>query len=86
MTQTVCPKCAARWTGANTSHCGACHQTFSGIRLFDRHRTHYGEHGRCWDPTDIVDSEGYRIMWPDNHGIWRSVEAYNPRPAPQRKG
>ena len=24
-----CARCTARWTGHNTSHCGACHETFT---------------------------------------------------------
>lgn len=73
---TTCITCQKSWGGANTSHCAACHETFSGIRLFDKHRLHYGEHGRCVDPADVVDIEGYRIMWTDAHGIWRNTRDY----------
>lgn len=31
-------RCGDRWAGANTSHCGVCHFTFTGVEAFDRHR------------------------------------------------
>lgn len=33
-----CARCANRWDGYNTAHCGACHETFTGVEAFDRHR------------------------------------------------
>lgn len=41
--------CGARWAGANTSHCGACHETFTSVGGFDRHR----KGGRCADPAEV---------------------------------
>lgn len=42
-------QCGARWAGANTSHCGNCHDTFSGVSTFDRHR----RDGRCVAPYHV---------------------------------
>ena len=36
---TICPRCQNRWTGFKTVHCTGCHQTFTGISAFDKHRT-----------------------------------------------
>jgi len=41
--------CEAWWAGANTCHCPACHETFSGVVTFDKHRSR----GRCLDPRQI---------------------------------
>ncbi len=42
-------RCGARWSGANTSHCGACCRTFTGVEAFDRHRPD----GVCTDPAAL---------------------------------
>jgi hypothetical protein len=49
-------------------HCSACHETFSGITLFDRHR----RNGECRRPGDL-GIELRRIR-----GVWRYAE---PRPS-----
>lgn len=43
-------RCGAKWTGYSTSHCSAsgCHQTFTSISTFDRHRSD----GQCHDPAE----------------------------------
>lgn len=41
--------CGARWSGANTAHCGACCVTFVGIGAFDLHR----RGGTCAQPATI---------------------------------
>lgn len=41
--------CGARWSGATTSHCGACHETFTSVGAFDRHRNG----SRCTNPEAI---------------------------------
>jgi hypothetical protein len=33
-----CARCANRWNGYDTAHCGACHETFTTWRAFDMHR------------------------------------------------
>jgi hypothetical protein len=44
-------QCAARWSGSGTCHCGTqnCHQTFTGVGAFDRHR----KGGTCNDPATV---------------------------------
>lgn len=56
----TCGGCANTWAGLAMCHCATCHQTFGGIRSFDRHRTggvcheptslgfYYNESRRCW--------------------------------------
>lgn len=31
-------RCGKQWTGVSRAHCGACHETFNSVSLFDRHR------------------------------------------------
>lgn len=42
-------RCGAEWTGMLTAHCGSCHETFSAVGPFDRHR----KGGACNPPTDF---------------------------------
>lgn len=52
---TVCWRCGNIWGGMNTAHCAACHETFTGITAFDRHRerpTAKKPFGSCQDPAD----------------------------------
>ena len=44
-----------------TSHCGACHETFSTVRNFDRHRVNF----QCVDPA----TKGMHL----SHGRWRET-------------
>ena len=49
-------RCGARWSGATTSHCRACHKTFTGVEAFDAHKPVTG----CLDPIEagMVLAEG----------------------------
>lgn len=40
---TTCPRCLDQWGGLGTSHCAGCHNTFTTVTSFDKHRT--GSHG-----------------------------------------
>lgn len=59
----ACQHCGARWGGINTGHCKAagCHQTFSGITAFDKHRAG----GKCKHPADVglVESNRAYPCW-----------------------
>lgn len=56
------------WTGTRPCHCGSCHETFSGLSLFDGHRsTKGGQHGSCLHPAVL---RGYEFR----EGMWRSPE------------
>jgi len=68
----TCGGCPAVWTAQAAAHCGACHASFSGIRLFDRHRSLVGLHGRCVDPAGLM-SRGEPIC-ELRDGVWRSPE------------
>lgn len=47
--------CDARWGGLKTCHCSACHNTFTSITAFDKHRT--GSHAlserTCLEPSAV---------------------------------
>lgn len=40
-----------------TAHCGTCHNTFTGVTAFDRHR----RGGTCLDPSSVgmIDKRSY---------------------------
>lgn len=44
-------RCGAAWCGLKTSHCSACHETFTSITSFDRHRTGGAGDRKCVAPT-----------------------------------
>lgn len=71
----TCSGCAARWTAPSACHCSGCHETFSGIALFDRHRsTAGGEHGSCLPPGRLCGTvTGERVMF-QRDGMWRGPE------------
>lgn len=62
-----CNGCDNRWGGYNTSHCAACHQTFTGLTAFDKHRD--GDHARgtrgCMPPAAVglVDASRDYPCW-----------------------
>lgn len=79
----TCGGCDATWTASRAAHCGACHRTFSGVDLFDRHRDQRGEHGACLDPATLTDTHGQPVMFfRDN--MWRGPEM--PRSAITARG
>jgi len=72
-------KCGARWGGANTGHCAACHHTFTGITAFDQHRD--GSHARgryCVPPEDagLVPSSRAYPCWaiPGTNDFWKDED------------
>jgi hypothetical protein len=50
--------CGASWGGSAACHCSACHETFTAITSFDKHR----RHGACLRPiaAGLIDRGG---MW-----------------------
>lgn len=59
-----CGRCGQRWGGTLTAHCSGCHQTFTGLTAFDRHRD--GDHAKstrhCRTPHDVgleLNRNGY---------------------------
>lgn len=75
--------CGAMWGGRRTSHCTACHNTFTGPTAFDQHRP-----GQC-DLVGlvVVRESGNQQVWgcPDHTGRWggppRSADPVERRPA-----
>jgi len=58
--------CGRTWRGTAACHCSGCCRTFSGTKLFDRHRHLRGNHGGCRDPETLPGFE----LWSD--GVWHS--------------
>lgn len=62
-----CGGCSATWTAPRACHCGGCHETFSGLTLFDLHR----RSSRCLDPAALAAAgDELRLI----AGIWRGPE------------
>ena len=66
---TCTPEC--RKPHGNQAHCGSCHQTFSTVANFDKHRTGDAEHRRCVDPEAISLRIGVDLIWRGEPGTWR---------------
>lgn len=49
MTTNTCGGCTTTWAGVTAAHCANCHQTFGGVRSFDRHR----KAGTCHPPETV---------------------------------
>lgn len=71
----TCSGCDDTWTALGACHCSACHATFSGVALFDRHRSVAGgEHGSCLPPGRLCNvTTGERVMFLRD-GMWRGPE------------
>lgn len=54
-----CTRCGARANGRAYAHCAKCHETFSGVTGFDRHR----RGGECLDPATIGMIRTTRFGW-----------------------
>lgn len=52
------------------AHCPACHHTFSGVWLFDRHRFGPVQDRCCYSPGAIPNHPAAL----DRRGVWRSTE------------
>lgn len=71
----TCNGCEHTWTAITAAHCSGCHTApFSGVGLFDLHRSQYGERGHCIDPAEVRNRAGYRVM-AFRDGMWRGPEA-----------
>jgi hypothetical protein len=80
----TCSGCPATWTATTAAHCSGCHRTFSGIGLFDLHRSQYGERGSCIDPDNVRNQAGYRVMF-HRDGMWRGPESTDEQKARLRR-
>lgn len=65
-----CAGCDTEWTGLGKCHCGAreCHRTFSGVTLFDLHRSR----GKCVDPATLRTKDGKPLAFLVL-GIWQTT-------------
>jgi hypothetical protein len=57
-----CLACGKTWTGHKRCHCASCHENFSSVSAFDRHRQHFS----CLNPGSrgLVLIDGY-WQWPE---------------------
>jgi hypothetical protein len=68
-------RCGTRWSGTRIAHCGACHETFSGVAPFDAHR----RGGVCRPPAEIgltlFPDRAYRCWGNPADGIGEATAA-----------
>jgi hypothetical protein len=62
----TCSGCDSSWTALGLCHCSACHQSFSGLTLFDLHRVG----GHCLHPSALTFQQ--LPLRQDAAGVWRS--------------
>jgi hypothetical protein len=67
----TCGGCEATWGGLGRAHCAGCHQTFSVVSLFDKHRSTRGPHGSCREPGSMRTKSGAPVMVLGADGLWR---------------
>ena len=68
----TCGGCDRTWTGKSMAHCKSCHETFSTVSNFDKHRFRGRSLsveflGRCEPPDEIG-------MVQNNYGTWRKPD------------
>jgi hypothetical protein len=54
--------CGAVWNGTAAAHCGGCHETFSTVGNFDKHR----RNGTCLDPV----AAGLHLNTTRGYPVW----------------
>lgn len=71
----TCGGCATRWTGHRIAHCGACHEIFASVALFDRHRSN----DTCRAPESLrFSGRSQQRMILDDRGIWCDAQRMSP--------
>lgn len=84
----TCRGCPTRWTGLTTSHCAGCHETFTTVSNFDRHR----RGGECVRPSSaglIASQRGGNAVWHQPAGKYDIVsdrEFWGNLPGPALRG
>jgi hypothetical protein len=70
--------CQKWWTGNERSHCGGCHELYSSLTAFDRHR----RGGVCLPPASVglvAREKPYGVLWgnPAPEGGYAALYATN---------
>lgn len=58
--------CGSRWSGQRTSHCGNCHQTFTGLSAFDAHQRRDFGGLDCMPPEQcglVARETAHGVVW-----------------------
>ena len=75
--------CEHRWTGLNTSHCAACHETFTSLTPFDAHQRLQDGRVACLNPHTALDSAGRQMFRrKPGSGYWQ-LDRHDEMEAPQ---
>lgn len=54
-------RCGRHWTGLAQAHCPTCHEHFSTVANFDRHRP---GSGGCKNPAEVTNRKGAAVFKP----------------------
>lgn len=64
---TTCVRCRKSWGGLKTAHCTACHETFTVVSAFDKHRAgshaHSTRHCVAPESVGLVDAGRMYPCW-----------------------
>lgn len=60
-----CSGCDNKWGGLAQAHCSVCHELFSGVTAFDRHRSR----GHCLDPRKMKNTDDELIFELRTNGV-----------------
>jgi hypothetical protein len=64
---TRCKACPATWTGLGIAHCASCHETFTTVSNFDRHRAGSRVRGLVAGECNAPDDAGLVL---NERGQW----------------
>lgn len=62
----TCGGCNNGWGGYRTAHCASCHETFSGVTVFDEHR----KDGICQLPEKVGMKYNRRGTGENAYRVW----------------
>jgi hypothetical protein len=63
--------CGKSWTGTARCHCGSCHETFTGLSAFEKHRVTVNQSQalrECAPPASVG-------LVQNDHGYWGSPDS-----------
>lgn len=62
----TCSGCDKTWSGLKMAHCSQCHETFSTVGNFDKHRVSHGGGTKCVRPEDCDMIQNQNGTWMKN--------------------
>jgi hypothetical protein len=72
--------CRRLWTGLAQAHCPTCHEHFSSVAAFDRHRPR----GICQHPSTVARRNGDPVFRASENRYGTTWVTYDSRPHPHK--